>query len=91
MELITAQDLIDLGIPEEEHEALLAKLNAQLDEQIGVAMTDLLDDQQVATLLDLQETGTDEQLDTWLQKHIPNMEALVEQQVTIVLEELAKK
>ncbi len=89
MQLITTQNLIDLGISEDKHEALLDHLNEQLQERIGIAITDLLDDQQVATLLDLQETGTDEQVDTWLQEHIPDMEAVVQDEVAILLGELA--
>lgn len=90
MQLITTQNLLDLGISEDKHEALLAHLNEQLEERIGIAITDLLDDQQVATLLDIQETGTDEQVDVWLQQHIPNMEEIVQDEVAILLGELAE-
>lgn len=90
MQLITSQNLIDLGISEDKHEALLAHLNEQLEERIGIAITDLLDDEQVTTLLDLQENASDAEVDAWLSQHIPNMEEVVQDEVAILLGELAE-
>ncbi len=92
MQYITKQDLIDLGIAvnENEVEALLTHLNEQLEERVGVEITESLDDEKLAEFVELQETADDTKIGEWLQANVPELQAIVQDEIDILLGDLAE-
>ena len=92
MQYITKQDLIDLGIAvnENEVEALLTHLNEQLEERVGVEITESLDDEKLAEFVELQETADDTKIGEWLQATVPELQAIVQDEIDILLGDLAE-
>lgn len=91
-QFITESTLDTLGIDlgGQDKEALLAHLNDTLQERVGTEITESLDDEQLATLLDLQENATDEALGAWLEQNVPDFQQMVQDEIDILLGELAE-
>jgi hypothetical protein len=70
--------------------ALLEHLNETLQERISAEITESLSDIQVETLISLQESATEEQLATWLETNVPNMDEIVQAEMDILLSEIAE-
>lgn len=90
-QFITEAMLLELGVDLEGKDtpALLDNLNTTLQDRVGTAITETLEDDQFSTLLDLQESGSDEAIEQWLAANVPNLEAIVSEQATALLDELA--
>lgn len=80
---------LDIDLEGKDTPALLDNLNTTLQDRVGTAITETLEDDQFSTLLDLQESGSDEAIEQWLAANVPNLEAIVSEQVTALLDELA--
>ena len=91
-QFITEDMLTDLGIDlaGEDKVAVLAQLNDTLQERIGVEISQLLDETELEELQELQESSSDEIVDEWLEKHIPNLEDIVSNNVVALLDEMTK-
>ncbi|MEO5950404.1 MAG: DUF5663 domain-containing protein [Candidatus Saccharimonadales bacterium] len=89
---ITADTLDSLGIDltGQDKDALLTHLNETLQERVGAEITDSLNDEQLKTLLDKQENASEEELGTWLEQTIPDFKQLVQDEIDILLGELAE-
>ena len=89
---ITEETLNEIGIDltGQDKLALLAHLNDTLEERIGVEITESLDDDQLKELLDLQESGNDEAITSWLETHVPDLQDIVADHVAVLLGELAE-
>lgn len=90
-QFITEAMLLELGVDLEGKDtpALLDNLNTTLQDRVGTAITETLEDDQLSALLDLQESGSDEAIEQWLATNVPNLEAIVSEQATALLDELA--
>ena len=91
-QFITEDMLTDLGIDlaGEDKVAVLAQLNDTLQERIGVEISQLLDETELEELQELQESSSDEIVDEWLEKHVPNLEDIVSNNVVALLDEMTK-
>lgn len=91
--IITAQMLTDRGInlPPEEQEHFLADLNDSLSERVGTEITESLDDEKLAELLDLQESSDDETVGTWIKNNVPEMNQIIQDEIDILIDELVTK
>lgn len=91
-EYITEDSLKKLGIDLEGQDvaSLLAHLNETLEERVGAEITDALEDDQLQVLVDLQEKASDEEVGAWLQANVPEFEQIVQDEIDIVLGELAE-
>jgi hypothetical protein len=89
---ITQDSLTKLGInlDGQDVDSLLSHLNETLEERVGAEITESLDDAQLQTLVDLQEKGTDEEVGAWLQTNVPEFGQIVQDEIDIVLGELAE-
>jgi hypothetical protein len=89
---VTEDSLKKLGINLETQDitSLLSHLNETLEERVGAEITDALDDNQLQVLVDLQEKATDEEVGTWLQANVPEFEQIVQDEIDIILGELAE-
>lgn len=87
------QELIDaLGIDlsGQDTEALLTHLNETLQERVGTEITEELDDKQLQTLLDMQATATEDEIGEWLEQAVPDLQEIVQDEIDILLGELAE-
>jgi hypothetical protein len=89
---ITEDTLREVGVNLQGQDvvALLAHLNEMLEERVGTEITDALDDDKLQTLLDLQETASDEEVGNWMKANVPDFEAIVQDEIDILLGELAE-
>ena len=91
-QIITKQLLDEFGINLEGKDvgALLVHLNTTLDERVGTEITDSLEDDKLKELLELQETASDEQVGEWIEKNVPELQQITQDEVDILLGELAE-
>lgn len=92
MQYITLDDLTKIGITKspEEADALLAHLNEQLEERVGTEIVESLEDEKLDEYLTLEETGTDEEVGKWLLENVPELPQMVQDEIDILLGELAE-
>ena len=91
-EFITKDSLLKLGINLEgqDVDSLLAHLNDTLEERVGSEITDSLDENQLKTLVEMQETAGDQEIGEWLKTNVPEFEQMVQDEIDIILGELAE-
>lgn len=90
---ITKDHLEAVGITlasEQETEALLAHLNTTLQERIGAEITSGLDDAKLTELVAVQSEGDDAKLADWMRTNIPELKEIVEDEIDILLGEIAE-
>lgn len=83
-------DALGIDLTGQDKEALLAHLNETLQERVGAEITESLDDNQLQTLLDMQENSTEDELGNWLEQNVPDFKLLVQDEIDIILGELAE-
>jgi hypothetical protein len=83
-------DALGIDLSGQDKDALLTHLNETLQERVGAEITESLDDAQLQTLLDLQDKATDEDLGTWLEQNVPDLKQIVQDEIDIILGELAE-
>lgn len=88
---ITQQDLdaASIIIAEDEVEAYLTQANQTLAERIGAEITDSLTDEEIDEMVRVQEAGDPSALQSWLIAHVPELSEIVQDEVDILLGELA--
>lgn len=90
---ITSSDLEKLGIniADQDIDDLLKDLNEELDVRIGKEITDALDDDQLDEMLQIQQTGTQEQLSSWIAQILSpeELSEITQDERDILLGELA--
>lgn len=91
-QIITLAHLEQLGVnlEGENVDALLAHLNESLEERVGLEITESLNDEQLKELVALQEDGSDEEVASWLEKNVPELQQITQDEVDILLGELAE-
>ena len=91
-EFITKESLLSLGInlAGQDVDSLLDHLNDTLQERVGTELTEALNDEQLKTLVDLQDKATDEEVGNWLEANVPEFEQIVKDEIDILLGELAE-
>ena len=89
---ITEDALKQLGINLEGQDvtSLLAHLNETLEERVGAEITEALNDDQLQTLLDLQEKASEQEVGEWMKTNVPEFEQIIQDEIDIVLGELAE-
>ena len=89
---LTEEILIEAGIDVKGQDVptLLDELNETLNDRVGVVIVEHLNDDQMATLADMQDDdASDETIGNWINSHLPNFEDIVQEQVELVLSEYA--
>ncbi len=89
--LFDEKTLNELGINKEgvEREALIETLNSTLEERVGTAIYDLLDDDQAADFMQAIDEESPEKVEEWLKVHVPDYPEIVEDEYHILLGELS--
>lgn len=93
MNPIITRDLLEqagINLENQDIDALLDHLNQELEERVGAEITASLSDEQLKEMLDIQEHASDEQLAEWLTTNVPELEQITQDEVDIILGELAE-
>lgn len=90
---ITQSTLETLGIDltGEDVDALLEDLNETLQERVGTEITQSLTEEQLKELVDMQETASEEEMGIWLEKNIPDMKQIVQNEIDILIGEIVEE
>lgn len=90
-QLITPTLLAAAGITIADDELVdfLTRVNTELDERVGTEIAETLDDDQLKTLIELQQKGNEDEVDAWIQANVVELEQIVEDERDILLGELA--
>lgn len=84
-------ELAGIDIPDNQLEAFIDHANEQLDERVGEAIAQLLDEEQLTTILELQESGKEEAVITWLSENVSDLEQIVQDEFAILLGDIAEE
>lgn len=92
MQYITMNDLQAVGITVKDNEvdALLEHLNNQLEERVGVEITEELNDEQLEKFVEVQDSDDGKVLGEWLNENVPELKEIVKDEIDILLGELAE-
>jgi len=92
-QFITQQNLRDAGIKlndSTDADALIEQLNTTLQERVGEEITSSLPEKKLEELLKIQETSNDAIAAEWMSQNVPELEAIVQDEIDILLGELAE-
>jgi hypothetical protein len=91
-QFITQKTLEDASIDltGEDVEALLVHLNELLQERVGTEITEALSDEKLKTLVDMQESATEEELGAWMEENVPDLQDIVTDEIDILLGEIVE-
>lgn len=88
---ITPETLQELGIElGDATEEFMQELNQQINERVGAALLELLDDEEAKELIKVSEGGDDAATTEWIVTHVPDYKEVVQDEVDILLGELAQ-
>ena len=93
MQTYITEDMIrqlGINIDGQDVASLLDHLNETLEERVGTEITEALDEDQLQTLLNLQEKANEEEVGEWMKTNVPEFEQIVQDEIDILLGELAE-
>lgn len=90
--IITADHLASTGIevPPEQLQPLLDYMNSVLEERVGEAVVELLDDDELEELVTVQESASDADIHAWIEAHVSDLEAVIKDEMDILLGEASE-
>lgn len=90
--IVTKAQLNSIGInlPEDQMRALIQHVEDTINSQIGEEIVESLDDDQLKELVQMQDNDVPaEEIDAWIRARVPEYDEIIEDNVAIVLGELA--
>ena len=90
--IVTKAQLNSIGInlPEDQMQALIQHAEDTINSQIGEEVVESLDDDQLKELVQMQDNDAPaEEIDAWIRARVPEYDEIIEDNVAIVLGELA--
>ena len=89
---ITQNDIAQLvsNLPKDEVTTLVDHLNETLEERVGAEIAESLDDNQLAELLQVQDSNDAKAMEQWYTKNVTELEEIVADEKAILLGELAE-
>ena len=90
--IVTKAQLNSIGInlPEDQLQALIQHVEDTINSQIGEEIVESLDNEQLKELVQMQDNDVPaEEIDAWIRERIPEYDEIIEDNVAIVLGELA--
>lgn len=89
---ITQSTLETLGIDlsDQDIDALLEDLNETLQERVGTEITQSLNEDQLKELVSIQESASEEEMGAWLEKNVPDMKQIVQNEIDILIGEIVE-
>lgn len=90
--LITKELLDEYGIElsDQDEQSLIDHLNTTLTERVGSEVALSLDDDKLKELAKLQTSASDEEIGNWLEKNVPELQQITQDEIDILLGELAE-
>ncbi|MEO7364310.1 MAG: DUF5663 domain-containing protein [Candidatus Saccharimonadales bacterium] len=82
---------LNINLGEAEQASLLDELNSTLQERVGLAIFDLLDDNDAEALVALQEHGNDKVIADWITTNIPDYQEVVADEFNLLVMDLVDK
>jgi hypothetical protein len=79
-----------VNVPDDQVPELLDHLNATLEERIGEEITNALDDEKLAELVELQKTADDEKIGAWLQANVAELNDIIQDEIDILMGEVSE-
>lgn len=86
------QDVLDdygITVSDADKQSLIEHLNETVQERIGDEIAAVLSEDKLATLVNLQNTGTEDQVAAWLTENVPELNEIIEDEIAIIMGELA--
>ena len=80
-----------INIPDEQVEPLLDYMNDILEERIGESVVNSLSDDKLEQLAELQGTGSDEEVQAWINQNVQDLPAIIQDEIDILLGEAAER
>ena len=65
-------------------------LQETLAERVGLAIAELLDDEELAEYLELTEKDDPGRLNSWLKEHVPDLDEVISDEIDILLGDIAE-
>ena len=90
--IVTKAQLNSIGInlPEDQMQALIQHVEDTINSQIGEEIVESLDNEQLKELVQMQDNDVPaEEIDAWIRARVPEYDEIIEDNVAIVLGELA--
>jgi len=89
---ITPTMLTELGInlSDLDTENFISHIQETLEERVGLAITELLDDAEVTQLMQLTEAGNEAATDQWLSQALPEYKDVIQDEFDILMGEVAQ-
>jgi len=90
---ITKDNLTAIGInlTDEKMQSLLKHLNDELEERVGSALIEEMNEEQIDQYNELSKTANDEQIGEWLNDQIPEFNQIIQDEINIMLGDIAEK
>jgi uncharacterized protein DUF5663 len=89
-QIITNELLREAGV-ETIDSSLLDQLNETIEERVGVKLIEMLGKDKSQYFVNLQENGSDGEVDKWVEENIPNLESIVEEEIKRLIDETKAK
>lgn len=91
IEYITKQDLEEAGVvvPDGKVEEFLKHANQSLAERIDAEVVNSLSEEEANEMIEIQDSGDDDALQAWTALHVPELIEIVQDEIDILLDELA--
>jgi hypothetical protein len=91
IEYLTKEDLKEAGVtsPEGLSDEFIRHINISLAERIDAEITSVLTDEEADEMLEVQASGDEAALQAWLAEHVPELIEIVQDEIEILLDELA--
>jgi len=80
---------LGINLDDKQAAALSQHFEETLQERIGLAIFDQLDDDQATELIALQEQSDDQAVADWIKQHVPDYATIAQDEADILLGELA--
>ena len=92
MTVMTRQLLADIGISLDDaaYVQFTEQYEAELDNRIVNEIVDELDTEQLRELTRFKDSGDDAELQRWLVENVPDLDKIVEEEMAILLGEIAE-
>jgi hypothetical protein len=83
-------EALDVKLDAKHRAALQEHMETTLRRRVGLALVDLLDDDEVAELVTLTSKGDQAMITAWLNQHVPDYQDVVQDEIDILLGDLAE-
>lgn len=91
--IITEANLNEMGIElsADKMTSLLDHLNQELNERVGTALLQELDDEQIDEYNEFIKTASEDQVGEWLSAKIPEFTQIIQDEIDVMLGDVAEK